>query len=55
MSPRAGCGNARGDGGAVMSGCVSSSSISRSVAPAARCSSPHTSDSAPTELATMAA
>ena len=51
--PRDGSGKGEGEAGAAISGGVSSISSNRSVAPAARCSSPATSLIAPTEVATI--
>ena len=50
-----GSGNATGLAGAAMAGCACSSSTRRSIAPAARCTSPHCSISAAAEPETNAA
>ncbi len=53
--PRAGSGKTIGADGALMSATLSSSSAIAAAAPAARWTSPHTSESVPTAIATTTA
>ncbi len=55
ISPRGGLGSGFGLGGAATPGRASSSSPTRSIAPAAFCTSPQVSPSAPTEPAAITA
>ena len=55
MSPRTRAGSTSGCDGAAIAGRAASSSASRSIAPAARCTSPHISVRAAAEVPTIAA
>jgi hypothetical protein len=50
MRPRDSALSGTGVSGTEIDGCECSSSTVRSIAPAARCSSPHISDNAPTDV-----